>query len=188
MISSLVIDPVVSTVALATTSIITLTLALPKVTRQSDLRQAVAGFQLLPDALVTPFALALPILEIGGTLASLAPATRSFGAASLAALFVLFALALGINVARGRTNIDCGCNGFRQSDRPDAHSISWAHVARTLLLAVLAALVCVPQSARVVVWFDYLSVLSATLFAVAAFFTLDVLLANRPKLNHLRNS
>ncbi|SIT40015.1 Methylamine utilization MauE [Paraburkholderia ribeironis] len=162
MNTSFVVDPVVSTVALATTSIITLTLALPKVTRQSDLRQAVAGFRLLPHVLVTPFALAL--------------------------LFVLFALALGINVARGRTDIDCGCNGFRQSGDAVAHSIGWAHVARTLLLAALAALVCVPQSERAVVWFDYLSVLGATLLAVAAFFTLDVLLANRPKLNHLRNS
>ncbi|WP_321939642.1 MauE/DoxX family redox-associated membrane protein [Paraburkholderia sp. J8-2] len=188
MISSLVIDPVVSTVALATTSIITLALAIPKVMRQSDLRQAVAGFQLLPHVLVAPFALALPIAEVAATLACLVPATRSLGAAALAALFVLFAFALGINVARGRTNIDCGCNGFRQTGSPAAHSIGWAHVARVLLLATLAVLAGMPQSVRTVVWFDYLSVLGATLFAVAAFFTLDVLLANRPKLNHLRNS
>ncbi|WP_233801594.1 MauE/DoxX family redox-associated membrane protein [Paraburkholderia sp. HP33-1] len=184
----LVIDPVVSSVALATTSIITLTFALPKLARQSDLRQVVAGFELLPHALVTPFALALPLVEIGAALSSLVPATRSVGAAALATLFVLFALALGINVARGRTDIDCGCNGFRQQGAAVPRSIGWAHVARTLLLAALAALVCVPQSTRAVIWFDYLSVLGATLVAVAAFFTLDVLLANRPKLNHLRNS
>ena len=188
MNAALVIDPVVSSVALAATSIITLTLALPKVLRQDQQRQAVAGFQLLPHALVAPFALVLPLAEIAATLATLVPATRSIGAAALAALFVLFALALGINVARGRTDIDCGCNGFRQPDAAVPRSIGWAHVARTLLLAVLAALVCVPQSARAVIWFDYLSVLGATLVAVAAFFTLDVLLANRPKLNHLRNS
>ncbi|WP_233830173.1 MauE/DoxX family redox-associated membrane protein [Paraburkholderia sp. ZP32-5] len=185
---TLVIDPVVSTVALAATSIITLTLALPKLTRQSELRQTVAGFQLLPHALIAPFALFLPLAEISATLASLLPATRGVGAIALAALFMLFALALGINVARGRTDIDCGCNGFRQSGGAVAPSIGWAHVARTLLLAALAALAGVPQSTRAVVWFDYLSVLGATLVAVAAFFTLDVLLDNRPKLNHLRNS
>ena len=184
----LVIDPVVSSVALAATSIITLTLALPKLARQDDQRQVVAGFDLLPHALVAPSALVLPLVEIAAVLAALVPATRSFGAAALAALFVLFALALGINVARGRTDIDCGCNGFRQPGAAVPHSIGWAHVARTLLLAGLAALVCMPQSARTVIWFDYLSVLGATLVAVAAFFTLDVLLANRPKLNHLRNS
>ncbi|RZF27484.1 methylamine utilization protein MauE [Paraburkholderia sp. UYCP14C] len=185
---ALVIDPVVSSVALAATSIIALTLALPKVARQYDQRQIVAGFELLPHALVTPFAFLLPLAEIAATLAMLVPATRSVGAAALAALFVLFALALGINVARGRTDIDCGCNGFRQPGTVVPHSIGWAQVARTLLLAALAALICLPQSARAVVWFDYLSVLGATLVAVAAFFTLDVLLANRPKLNHLRNS
>jgi hypothetical protein len=188
MDTNLVVDPVISTVALATTSIITLTLALPKVTRNGELREAVAGFQLLPHALVTPFALALPAVEIAAALASLVPATRGVGAAALAALFMLFALALGINVARGRTDIDCGCNGFRQAGGVPAHAIGWTHVARTLLLAALAALVCVPQSTRAVVWFDYLSVFGATLVALAAFFTLDVLLANRPKLNHLRNS
>lgn len=188
MSSALVIDPVISTAALAATSIITLTLALPKVTRQSELRQAVAGFGLLPHALVSPFAFFLPLAEIAASLASLVPATRSAGAVTLVALYVLFSLALGINVARGHTDIECGCNGFRQAGGAVPASIGWAHVARTLLLAALAAVVCMPQSARAVVWFDYLSVLGATLVAVAAFFTLDVLLVNRPKLNHLRNS
>ncbi|OLL30931.1 methylamine utilization protein MauE [Burkholderia sp. SRS-W-2-2016] len=182
------IDPVVSTAALAITSIVTLTLALPKLARQAELREAVAGFALLPQVLVAPVAFMLPLAEIGAVLAALVPATRVFGATALAALFVLFALALGINVARGRTDIDCGCNGFRQSGTHVSHSIGWAHVARSLLLAALAVLVCVPQSTRAVVWFDYLSVLGATLVAVAAFFTVDVLLVNRPKLNHLRNS
>jgi len=148
----------------------------------------VAGFQLLPHVLVAPFALALPLVEAAGALASLVPATRNAGASILVVLFLLFALALAINVARGRTDIDCGCNGFSSQGNTGAHAIGWLHVARTLLLAALAALICVPQSPRALVWIDYLSVFGATLFAVAAFFTLDGLLANRPKLNQLRNS
>lgn len=184
----LYLDPVVSTVALAATSIITLIGAMPKLTRQDAFRKTIAGFSLLPHAMIAPVAVAVPAVEIAASLASLIPATRVVGAAALAVLFVIFSLALGINVIRGRTDIDCGCTGFGHSGTASPQSIGWAHVARTLLLAMLAALICVPQSPRSVVWFDYLSVLGATLVAVAALLTLDVLLANRPKLNHLRNS
>ncbi len=188
MFSGLVLDPVVATVAFAATAIVTLIGALPKLTGQPAFRETVAGFRLLPHALVASVAVAIPVVEIVAALACLIPATRTAGAAALVALFGLFAIALAVNVARGHTDIDCGCSGFARADRPVPHAIGWAHVGRTLLLVVLAALAGVPQSARSIVWFDYLSVFGGTLLALATQLTLDVLLANRPKLNQLRNS
>jgi uncharacterized membrane protein (Fun14 family) len=56
--------------------------------------------------------------------------------ACLAAMLLgLFALAMAINVGRGRTEIDCGC--FRDTLR---QRISYASVLRNLLLAAVASL------------------------------------------------
>ncbi|CAG4906099.1 MauE/DoxX family redox-associated membrane protein [Paraburkholderia saeva] len=188
MTLSLALDPVVSTIALAATSIVTLIGALAKALRLHAFKRSVAGFGLLPQALVAPVAAGIPAFEVVAVLAFLLPATRFSGAAALVVLFAAFALALAVNVARGHTDIDCGCSGFVTSTREVPHAIGWTHVARTLFLALLAASAWMPQTARDIVWIDYLTVLAGTLITVAVLLTLDVLLANRPKLKHLRNS
>ena len=110
----------------------------------------------------------------------------------LIALFTLFAAALAINVLRGHTDIDCGCSGFAatqaasQANAP--RGIGWVHVARALLLAALAATAFVEPTTRSIVWFDYLTLFFAVLLIVCALLTFDVLLANVPRLSHLRNS
>jgi hypothetical protein len=54
---------------------------------------------------------------------------------SAAGLLLLFALAMGINLRRGRRHIDCGCfqNALKQT-------LSWALVMRNVVLALLAGL------------------------------------------------
>lgn len=56
-------------------------------------------------------------------------------AAAAAFLFVSFALAVGANLLRGRTELRCGCFGATGERR-----ISWAHVAGNACLTLVAAL------------------------------------------------
>jgi hypothetical protein len=91
----------------------------------------IANYRLLPGALVAPVALLLPWAEIGiglglivGGAAVLAPAAM--------ALLLIFAAAMGINVARGRREIDCGC-GRSDLRQP----LGWLLVLRNLVLAAL---------------------------------------------------
>jgi K+-transporting ATPase KdpF subunit len=96
----------------------------------------VANYRLLPAGLVGPFSVTLPSVEImigAALLVNLAPATNMAGASLLG----LFALAMAINLGRGRRDISCGCG------RPDlGHRISWELVLRNL---ALAALLLVPR-------------------------------------------
>ena len=73
------------------------------------------------------------------------PATRHFGAALAIALLVMFALAMAINLVRGRTEIDCGCfkSGLRQT-------VSGWLVGRNLLLAAGTVLLWLPATERAV--------------------------------------
>ncbi|MCX8101546.1 MAG: methylamine utilization protein MauE [Geminicoccaceae bacterium] len=102
----------------------------------------VADYRILPEPLVEPFARALPWLEIATGLLLLLPPTRPFGAVLGAGLLLVFAVAMAVNLARGRREIDCGCFLGRQKER-----IGWPLVARNLLLASAAALLLVEPAA-----------------------------------------
>jgi Methylamine utilisation protein MauE len=185
------LDPVILMICIATLTIVTLASAWPKWREPERFRASVDAFALLPSVLVKPLSYLLPAVETAAAVGLLFASMRPFGAYALIALFVAFALALAINVVRGHTDIDCGCSGFiaaaeAASGAPKA--IGWWHVGRAAFLALLAASVLLPSTGRVLVAFDYVSAGASTLFAVAAWFTLDVLLANLPKLNSLRNS
>lgn len=93
----------------------------------------VANYRLLPAALVRPAALALPVVELAAALGLLVPASRPAAGAVVAALLLAFAAAMAINLRRGRDEIDCGCFVSLLRQR-----ISWALVARNLLLAACA--------------------------------------------------
>jgi hypothetical protein len=117
----------------------------------------VANYRLLPDRLVTPFALALPCLEIAVALGLLLPTTRSVAALLAAALLLLFALAMAVNLLRGRRDIDCGCAIGRLRER-----IGWPLVTRNLLLTLVALVLTWGQPApRALEWLDFVSIAAA---------------------------
>lgn len=71
----------------------------------------VRAYDVLPVWMIHPFAIWLPGAEAAvGTLLLLGVWTRS-SAASVAVMFVAFAVALGVNVARG-ADLSCGCFGL----------------------------------------------------------------------------
>lgn len=73
------------------------------------LEGVVQNFRILPASLSRPFALLLPPTEIVVAASLIVPATRTVGAAVAAFLLLIFTIAIAINLARGRREIDCGC-------------------------------------------------------------------------------
>jgi hypothetical protein len=101
----------------------------------------VRNYRLVPDTAAGIVAGALLATEaVTAAVLTWAP-TRRLGAASAAALLVLFGAALWINLRRGRTSIDCGCFGSRLRQR-----ISTWMVARNLALALLALSLLLPRT------------------------------------------
>ncbi|KUY88253.1 MULTISPECIES: MauE/DoxX family redox-associated membrane protein [unclassified Burkholderia] len=184
----MMLDPVLATSAQAGAAVVVLLGAFAKMRRPATFRQALAGYRLLPDALTAPVAFAIPLAEAVCATALLFPDTRTTGALGLIALLLVFAAGIAVNILRGHTDIDCGCSGFAAARADAPRGIGWLHVARVLLLIVLTATAFVEPGSRVVVWFDYLTLFSSVLLIVCALLTVDVLLANVPRLSHLRNS
>jgi len=141
-----------------------------KLTARDEFQGVVSSYRLLPPAIVPAFAPALPVAELAAGVGVVLPAARVAGAALAFALLMMFALAMAINLARGRTEIDCGCfkSGFRQT-------ISGWLVGRNLLLAGGAALLWLPAGARATGSFDVFLVVAASLMLFLGYYSVGVL-------------
>jgi uncharacterized membrane protein YphA (DoxX/SURF4 family) len=111
-------------------ALIFFTAASSKLRRWNTFEGIVAGYRLLPDPLVRWVAWVLPPGEIVLAAALVFGVPGSEPAAS--ALLCLFAAAMAINLARGRTHIDCGC-----FDAAQRQPLRWLLVVRNIVLAVL---------------------------------------------------
>ena len=113
-------------------SLVFLTAAYGKLRHWTVFQGVVANYRLLPQELVAPVAYLLPPVEAllgAGLLLGLGSPWPELGAA---ALLLLFAWAMGLNVHRGRRHIDCGC--FQSALK---QSLSWKLVIRNIALSML---------------------------------------------------
>jgi uncharacterized membrane protein YphA (DoxX/SURF4 family) len=99
----------------------------------------VAAYRLVPELLVRGTARAVLLLEGAAACCLMTGYALTWGAWLAVMLLCLFAVAIAINLARGRTEIDCGCfrNNLRQRIGPDL-------LVRN---GVLAAIACLPAIA-----------------------------------------
>lgn len=102
--------------------------SLDKIANPGDFAQSIYRYRLLPLALLHPFALALPWLELVAGLAVLLPTLRR-GAALLAALMsLMFIGALCAALVRG-LDINCGCFSAE-----GGHGVDLGLIGRDILL------------------------------------------------------
>jgi uncharacterized membrane protein YphA (DoxX/SURF4 family) len=110
-----------------------ITSSLPKLRHPHTFTSAVAAYRLLPQPWIRPFAITLPWLELAlGLLLLVGWQTQSAALVS-AALFFLFLAAMGLNLARGRKDLACGCSG-----KQHAQKIGWKTITRNVVLILLA--------------------------------------------------
>jgi Methylamine utilisation protein MauE len=128
------IDPSLALAARLLGALVFATAVRGKLVHRHELPGVVANYQLLPARLASAAAWTLVGLECLIVLSLVSGVGLVAGAALAIALLNAFALAMGINLHRGRRQIDCGCfqSGLRQR-------LSGTLVARNLVLAALLA-------------------------------------------------
>ena len=137
------LDPLVQlTIALSLAALLAASAA-HKMRAWRELPQVVRNYRLVPDAFAFAVAGTVPCAEALAAAALLFPPARQAGGGAAAALLVTYAVAIGINLRRGRTSVDCGCFG----SRPGQGIAAWM-VWRNLLIAALALGLLVPTSGR----------------------------------------
>jgi hypothetical protein len=151
------IDPAISwTLALSVTLLFGAA-ALHKLWDWARFRDVVHNYQLVPQALVPVVAALAIMFELGAAFLMVGVSTRPMGGTVAAGLLVAYAMAMAINLARGRTNLDCGCLGVGKRQ-----AIRWWMVGRNLVIAALALLGSEAMSARELTGLDVFTILCAT--------------------------
>jgi hypothetical protein len=132
-----------------------------KIADRARFMAVLRNYELVPAGLVPLAAVVTVAAEAGAALLLTLPPLRTFGAGVAATLLATYAIAIAVNLLRGRTRIDCGCFGLGRHDR-----IAWTMVGRNLVLIVLALTLLLPDSPRRLVALDLLTI-GASLAAVA---------------------
>ena len=130
----------------------------------------VTDYRLLPEALVHPASVALVVAEAAVVLGTFAPGGQPVAMTLGAGLFLLYAVGIGINVARGRTTIECGCGGAPQAVGP---ALLWRNGILAVAALTAAAL---PYGGLPVA--SSVAALAAGLLLGVAFLLADLLLSN----------
>jgi hypothetical protein len=130
----------------------------------------VQDYDLLPAALVRLASALLLAAEIAVVAAMLIPGARLPGLVRGAAILLGYALAMGINVARGRRYVECGCGGAVQPITP-------ALLIRNAVLAavLLAGAAMVPGA---LAWTEAVAAIAAALIAFAGYVMAEQILSN----------
>jgi len=128
-------------------ALVFMTAAIGKMRSWPIFHGVVANYRLLPQVLVAPVTYVLPPAEaaIGATLPTGLCAPWAEAAAAL--LLGVFAVAMGINLWRGRRQIDCGC--FQGTLK---QPLSWTLVSRNALLALLLVAAGAAPAGRADAW------------------------------------
>lgn len=136
-------EPLITTALRVFLALLFATAALSKLSRIEEFYGVVRNFRLLPDGVSRVVAFVLPVVELAVAVGLVIGPWAVPAATVAAALLIVFALALAINVARGRTYIDCGC--FRQGLK---QPVSWLLVGRNIVLtlAALSVAYLLPQT------------------------------------------
>ncbi|MEZ4605728.1 MAG: MauE/DoxX family redox-associated membrane protein [Deinococcales bacterium] len=97
------------------------------------------------------------------------------GNALIAALILIFSLAIAINLLRHNADIDCGCFGSLEQ------RLSWWLILRNAILLSFTLALFLPIGLRDLNWFDVLNLIFATLALLGLYITLNILISHAPK-------
>lgn len=137
------------------------------------------AYDLLPMGLVHPASRAIPLVE-GAVVIFLLARSGDAGLCAML-LMLIYACAMGINLIRGRHDIDCGCGGAE-----GRQVLHWALVGRNLGLALCAAALMLPVDFRPALWADYGLAALAALTALALYTSFNTLVAQWPAMRRLK--
>ena len=171
------LDPIFIIASALAVAVLLASAATHKLRAPGRFARQLADYQLLPEALVRPIGRVIPLLELLIAFALLVPFSRAIAAVCAAALIALYASTIGINLWRGRRDIDCGCAGPDQ-----AQPLRPILLTRNAVLVALALLASTTPIVRDLGLFDGFVTVAASAVALLIYAAADGLLANSPLL------
>ncbi|HCU89581.1 MAG TPA: methylamine utilization protein MauE [Gammaproteobacteria bacterium] len=145
-------------------------------------RATLDDYQLVPSAFLNISSVIVIVLELGIGIGAFKPTLAPFSMFCGAVLLLVYSAAIGINLARGRNNIDCGCTG-----PATRQFISKWLVLRNFGLIAIAITGMVMTNQRALYVVDFALVGVALLGAMVLYGAVNQLLANATRFDALHS-
>jgi len=163
------VDPAVAYLIIVSAALLFLSAAIHKLRDLWRFREVFAAYRLLPAG--RHLAPIVPALELAVAVGLLFENLRTLAVWIGIALLLAYAVAIAINLARGRRDLDCGCAGPNDR-RPISAWMVWRNVG----MAILLATALLPWSDRALVLTDGVTVGFGTACCALVYLCLDRLL------------
>jgi len=151
-----------------------------KLTDTRYFHDIITEYRILPASWSRPVARILPVVEIGAGLALLIPALQLPALFSVALLLTGYTFAMGLNIARGRRDLDCGCAGPGQEQ-----TISGWLLGRNAVLIALAGLASSVVAQHSLGWQGWALALLGSAVLALLYHTFNQLIANNNLLRRI---
>src|SRR5579862_6991362 len=151
------IDPAVGALLAGALALLFVSAALHKLRGLARFAADLRAYRVLPEG-AAALAWVLPLLELTVGAGLLVRSSRRGACAAGAALLLVYAIAIAINLLRGRRDLACGCGG-PDDRRPIAAWMVW----RNLALAALLGALLLPWGARSLGGADALTIGAGTI-------------------------
>lgn len=145
-------------------------------------RATLDDYQLVPPALLSMSAVIVTVLEFGIGVGAFRPTLAPLSMFCGAVLLLVYSAAIGVNLSRGRNNIDCGCTG-----PATRQFISKWLVLRNFGLIAIAITGMVTTNQRTLYVIDFVLVGIALIGAMVLYAAINQLLANATRLDALNS-
>ncbi|MGR8949287.1 MAG: MauE/DoxX family redox-associated membrane protein [Gammaproteobacteria bacterium] len=179
-LSQIMHDPVAICAARGGIALLFALSALSKARHFSIFRATLMDYEIVPQPILGAAAALVLALEASIVLLVWVPGIAPLGMSLAVGLLLIYAVAIGINLLRGRRNIDCGCTGpaVRQS-------LSAWLLLRNTVLALVALIGTNSFGLRQVSTVDFVIAGTVILAATAIYAAANQLMANAPRLDAL---
>jgi uncharacterized membrane protein YphA (DoxX/SURF4 family) len=181
MTTMIAIDPALQLALRCALALLFASAALHKLRDMARFRSAVDSYALLPQRIAAVAATCFPLLELMLAVSIASGISLPAAALTSSVLLSTYAAAIGVNIRRGRTAIDCGCSG------PAANvPLQPALVVRNLMVASIAVLLIAPATDRPLTALDMAGVAFTTTALAASWQASERLLALGPRAAAMR--
>lgn len=179
------LDPLALNIISVGFGLLLLLAAVHKLSSLRKFRSTLAAYELLPEMLISPVSILLPIIETLLGVAWLLAIQPVFVALASAVLLAGYTSGIIINLLRGRIHIDCGCGTVRNAGSDQ--QLSWGLVLRNSLLITAALTASLPVRERATEWVDYVTLVAGLLAIVLLYGAANQLLNNEAAIGTWRN-
>lgn len=178
------LDPVLSYTLTLSFSFLFMMASLNKWQYRQQFLAVLTQYQVVPTKLLNITSLALPLIEAAISIGLLIEITRAFAAMGAMALLLAYALGMALNLHRGATQLDCGCN--LSPNRRETTLISKGLVGRNFILLMLAQPMLLPVTERTMSIADGGLILFGVVMLSLAYATINQLLHNHSRYQEIR--